>query len=178
MRRWVWGILFRLLSARRLRGQLSHCVSHHYRRALLEHFGAKLGLQTRLDNPFRVINAHRDYSNLAIGDHVFVGDRVLFDLKERIEIGNRVTLSMNVTLTTHLDVGPIPLAKLYPPQRGAIRILDDVYVGSGATILHGVTIGPHSIIAAGAVVREDVPPGAVVGGVPARILKQLDTASL
>ena len=178
MRQWLWAIRFRLLSRRGISGELRRNVSPRYRRALLEHFGAKLGSQTRLDHPFVVMNAGRDFSKLTLGEGVFIGEGVLLDLKERIEIGNHVTLSMNVILATHLDVGQIPLARLYPPQRDSIRIFDDVYVGAGAIILHGVTVGPHAVVAAGAIVREDVPPGTLVGGVPARVLKKLDIAAL
>ena len=49
-----------------------------------------------------------------------------------------------------------------------------MWIGSNATILPGVTIGDWSVVAAGAVVRQDVPPMTVVGGVPAKILKKID----
>lgn len=54
-----------------------------------------------------------------------------------------------------------------------VIIGDDVWVGANATILPGVTVGNYSVIAAGAVVNRDVPSGALVGGVPARIIKRL-----
>lgn len=50
------------------------------------------------------------------------------------------------------------------------------YSGAGATILPGVTVGENSIVAAGAVVAKDVPPNTVVGGIPARVLKNIATA--
>ena len=52
-----------------------------------------------------------------------------------------------------------------------IVIGDDVWVGYGAQILSGVIVGSHSIVAAGAVVTKEVPPYAIVGGVPARVLR-------
>lgn len=162
------------LSKRAVLGRLRQNITSGQRRALLEHFGAQIGPSTRLAHPINLINADKDFSRLSIGENVFIGHNVLFDLKDHIQIGNNVTLSMNVVLATHLDVGQIPLAKLYPADKGPIHILDDVYVGSGAIILHGLTVGPHAVIAAGAVVVEDVPPGTAVGGVPARILKRLD----
>lgn len=56
---------------------------------------------------------------------------------------------------------------------GAIRVGKNVWIGSHATVLQGVTIGDNAVVAAGAVVVKDVPANAVVGGVPAKIIKHL-----
>lgn len=56
-------------------------------------------------------------------------------------------------------------------DRGPIVVSDDVWIGANATVLSGVTIGQGAVVAAGAVVARDIPPYAVVGGVPARVIK-------
>jgi acetyltransferase-like isoleucine patch superfamily enzyme len=169
--------LLGLLSRRALLGRISGNISSQYRLALLRHFGAKIGARNRFSHPFFLLNCRKDFSRLSLGDNVFIGHHVLMDLSDRIDISNDVTLSMNVVISTHIDVGSIPLAKLYPRQAAPVRIHPNVYVGTGAILLAGITIGPNAVIAAGAVVRKDVPPGSVVGGVPARVLKPLPPGS-
>ena len=56
-----------------------------------------------------------------------------------------------------------------------IRIENKVWIGSGAIITRGVTVGEGAVVAAGAVVTKDVPRLTVVGGVPAKVIKQIDT---
>ena len=61
--------------------------------------------------------------------------------------------------------------KIIKKKYGCIEIMDNVFIGSNSTILYDVRIGPNAIVAAGSVVTWDVPPGSIVGGVPAKILK-------
>lgn len=57
---------------------------------------------------------------------------------------------------------------------GKIDIRDNVFVGQGAILLPGVTLGPNAIVAAGSVVNRDVPPGSIVAGAPARVVGEID----
>jgi acetyltransferase-like isoleucine patch superfamily enzyme len=52
-------------------------------------------------------------------------------------------------------------------------IEDDIWIGANAVILPGVTIGQHSVVAAGAIVTKDIPPHSLVAGVPAKVIKQI-----
>ncbi|MEM5788460.1 MAG: acyltransferase [Syntrophobacteraceae bacterium] len=88
-----------------------------------------------------------------------------------VSIGRHVTITSGVNFITH-DGGTWVLRKS-PEFRdvisyGRITVHDNCFIGLGATILPGVSIGPDSIVAAGAVVAGDIPPGEVWGGVPAR----------
>lgn len=56
-------------------------------------------------------------------------------------------------------------------SKGKVELKDDVWVGEGALIMSGVTIGQGAVVAAGAIVTKDVPPYAIVGGAPAKIIK-------
>lgn len=87
---------------------------------------------------------------------------------ERITIGQGVAISENVTIR---DSDDHTIASSQHPVTKPIVIGDHVWIGMNVTILKGVTIGRGAIIAAGAVVTKDVPENALVGGVPARVIK-------
>ena len=94
-----------------------------------------------------------------------------------IRIGNKVMFGSNVTIiggdhnTSVMGAYMADTKTKRPEDDQAVIIEDDVWVGARATILKGVTIGRGAIVAAGAVVVRDVPPYTLVGGVPARVLK-------
>lgn len=86
--------------------------------------------------------------------------------KVLLQIGDRVAMGPNVTLAISSRPEQSILSRLYGCME-EIVVGDDVWIGADATILGGVELGPASIVAAGAVVTEDVPSRTVVGGVPA-----------
>lgn len=124
------------------------------------------------DSFFLIPPFYTDFGeNIEIGKNVFVNhactfmDRGGIILEDEVLIGPKV----NLITTNH------PLA---PSQRRAtiskpIVIKKKAWIGAGATILAGVTIGENSVVAAGAVVSRDVPDNVVVGGIPAKIIKSL-----
>ena len=97
-----------------------------------------------------------------------------------IEIGDRVTLTSGVVLITHDGSSRLfrkhseDMNPRYGNRFGAIRILDDCFVGVNAIILPGVEIGPDSIVGAGSIVNKSVPPQMVFAGNPARPICTLD----
>ena len=137
---------------------------------LLARFGASVGRGCVIHGPLVVHNADQDYRNLSIGDNVHVGPLVVLDLAERLEILDDATVSMGATILTHADVGDRPLADVYPRTAEPASVGAGAWIGANATVLVGCAIGARAVVAAGAVVREPVPDGAVVGGVPAEPL--------
>ncbi|MBI5105865.1 MAG: hypothetical protein HZB46_12955 [Solirubrobacterales bacterium] len=70
----------------------------------------------------------------------------------------------------------LPVAAQGLGEARPVRIGDGVFLGTGATVLPGVSIGARSLVAAGAVVAESVPENCVVGGNPARVIRHFDRA--
>lgn len=110
--------------------------------------------------------------NTTIGKGVFINSGCRFQDQGGLEIGDGCQIGHNVVIAT-LNHG------LSPEHRGdtipARVVLErNVWVGSNATILPGVTVGENAVIAAGAVVTKDVPANTVVGGVPARVIRTIE----
>jgi maltose O-acetyltransferase len=140
---------------------------------VLRTYGADVAPDCIVVGPMSIINASGDFSNLTVESHVHIGSEVFIDLVDRVTVEDGATISMRCALITHADVGHGPLGRKRPRETGPITIGAGAYIGAGATILHGVTVGREAIVAAGALVREDVPDRAVVGGVPARVLESV-----
>ena len=116
--------------------------------------------------------------NNAVGD-VIIGDNTRIGLHSTVigpvEIGSNVNLAQGIVVTA-LNHNFTDCTKRIDEQgvsTAKVTIGNDVWIGANATVLPGVTIGNHSVVAAGAVVTKDVPPYSLVGGVPAKILKKL-----
>ena len=128
------------------------------------------------------LNLHGSYNlkgKLRIGRQVHIGPNVTLDLSSPIVLEDFCTISLNSQIITHQDVGYSPLAaQLYPTQWGTVIVESGAYIGAGAILLKNTRIGQCSIVAAGAVVHEDVPPYTVVAGVPAKVIKQLDRTQI
>lgn len=103
-----------------------------------------------------------------------LGTRIL--VAERVTIGEGCTFSWDVQVLDN-DFHAIVVDGQPQPSAAAVTIGDHVWVGTRAIILKGVTIGAGAVVAAGAVVTKDVPAGAVVAGVPAKVVGRADSWS-
>ena len=129
-----------------------------------------IGYRSHFQNP----------KNVMIGHHTHLGDEGYYiSANAPIIIGDYVITGPQVMMITgnhRIDCQGLYLAEVteqmkLPENDAEIRIEDDVWIGARSTILKGVTIHRGGIVAAGSVVTKDVPPYAIVGGVPAKIIK-------
>lgn len=170
--RWVYLLVFSVTKHFRFRG--CRIVTNHVAP------GVRIGYGVILEEGVKV------YGKVAIGDYSFINKNTQIDSNTAV-IGKFCSISHGVKI----GLGPHPVnffstsPLFYSPYRGAVKkelynefadrgyteIGNDVFIAANAVILAGVKIGDGAVVAAGSVVTRDVPPYAIVGGVPARVLR-------
>lgn len=114
-------------------------------------------------------------ATVRIGQNVVINNGTIISARVGITIDDGAGIGYHALLLDSDGHGLTPVA---PIQEGPIHIGRHAWIGSRAIILQGVTVGDFAVVATGAVVTSDVPPYAVVAGVPARVIKMLDPADI
>lgn len=97
-----------------------------------------------------------------------IGEGTMIDMNA--VLGGRATVGKNC----HIGAGTVLAGVIEPPSAKPVIVEDDVVIGANVVVLEGITIGKGSIVAAGSIVTKDVEPNTLVGGTPARVLKEID----
>jgi acetyltransferase-like isoleucine patch superfamily enzyme len=159
------NLLFRLLPS----GQIIY---------VLRKYGAQIGENVRIQNPFTVHNADKlkpPFLNLSIGNDTYIGRNCFFDLANKITIEDNVTISHFCVINTHTDAGKSPLSKeILKSSSGVVYIQNGAYIGLRVTLLQNVIVGQKSIIGAGSLVKENVQSNSLVAGVPSKFKRLND----
>ena len=155
--------------ARRITFQLNtaYHTPEEVRRLLSELFGYTVPASLRVFPPF-----YTDFGkNITVGENVFINACCHFQDHGGVTLGDGCQIGHNVVFAT-LNHGLSPAERpiTYPAP---IVLERNVWIGSNATILQGVTIGENAVVAAGAVVTRDVPANTIVGGVPAKFIRKI-----
>jgi acetyltransferase-like isoleucine patch superfamily enzyme len=139
----------------------------------LRKFGVNVSNTSNVKQGLTLDNTYFRYDKLVIDENCFIGRNVFLDLANKIFINMDVVISEGVSVLTHQDVGNRILSKYYKRKDGDVIFEEGCWIGANATILCGIKIGKCAVVAAGSVVTKDVPEYCVVGGVPAKHIKNL-----
>lgn len=142
-------------------------------RLVLTWMGAEIAESAYICTHLIIHNAFNGYRNLKLHSGSHIGTDCLLDLADGVVLEENVTLGLRVTILTHFDAGNSHARHLYTPFTRPVLIRQGAYVGTGSTILPGVTIGEGAFVAAGALVNRNVPAYTLVAGVPAKVIKDL-----
>jgi maltose O-acetyltransferase len=143
------------------------------RTQLLRALGVRIGAASTIAGPLRVTGSG-SLSELSIGPGCHVTGPLHIDLTAPVRIGARVYVGYDVMLITADHELGDATQRCGPRVYRAIDVDDGAWLSSRVVVLPGIRIGSGSIVAAGAVVTRDVPPNVLVGGVPARVLRDLE----
>jgi maltose O-acetyltransferase len=143
------------------------------RTMLYRAFGFSIGEGTILMGTLTVTGSLEPWKQLRIGNYCRINSPIFMELNAPMKIGNNVSIGHHVVLiTTDHEVGT-KHSRAGDNKTSPVTICDGCWIGAASTILPGTTIADGSIVAAGSLVRKSVPANVLVGGVPARVLKDL-----
>lgn len=118
-----------------------------------------------LDAPF-------DGKRIVIGNNNYFNRNIMIDACDRIEIGSDSMFGPDIYITDSDHTFGLGIDPHQAPMKSSkVKIGNCCWVGAKAVILKGVELGDYCVVAAGAVVTKSFPPGSLIGGVPARLLK-------
>lgn len=140
-------------------------MTEEYNRLVSELFMGNIGEGSRVMSPLTVVRGNR----VKIGRNVVVMNNSLFMSAGGITIEDDVMVAANVQLiSNNHDLYDHQILTCKP-----VRLKRNCWIGAGATILPGITVGENAVVAAGAVVTKDVEDNTIVGGNPAKVIKRI-----
>lgn len=148
-----------------LNNVISYFPSSHIRRMYLQVLGVKMSSNVYLYEGFQIRCPHK----IIIEDGTSIGTKVLLDGRNGLKIGKCVTIAHEAIIwTMNHDYNDVH----FSVNGSQVEIGDYSWICSRSIILPGIKIGEGAVVAAGAVVTHDVPPYAVVAGIPAKIVSK------
>ncbi|WP_434584651.1 DapH/DapD/GlmU-related protein [Klebsiella sp. R390] len=160
----------------RLRGKMLTFEFNHTspaepekRVSLIRQLMGSVGKNVWIEPPLHVAYG----SQITLGDNFYANFNLVVVDDGKVIIGNNVMIAPNVTIST--TGHPVdPTVRITGQQFSqTVTLEDNVWIGSGAVINPGVTIGRNSVIGAGSVVTKDIPADVVAAGVPCRVLRPI-----
>ncbi len=167
------GLHLRFTIARLLLAVFPPYTVFRLRRWLLLLAGFSIGKGTVIFDTPVIVGEKNIAQKLIIGSNCIIGPGAYFDLAGKIIIHDRAALGPQLTVITGThDIGS-PYKRLGKVKARDVEIGEGVWMGARCMILPGVKVGNGAVVAAGAVVNKDVPENTLVGGVPAKVIREL-----
>lgn len=139
------------------------------RRGILEDLLGRFGARSEIRPPFQC-----DYGHLIeVGERTFINYGAVILDTARVTIGDECQIASNVQLLTATHPLEADLRRAFWERGEPITIADGVWLGGGAIVCPGVTVGENTVVGAGAVVVKDLPAGVLAVGNPARPIRDL-----
>lgn len=116
-----------------------------------------------------------DYRKIVLGSDISIGKSAIFICGGGITVGDRVMIAHGSKIVSsghRIPEDPAEPMRFSGPELAPISLHSDCWIGAGAIVLPGVTVGRGAVVAAGAVVTKDVEPYTIVGGSPAKLLRR------
>jgi maltose O-acetyltransferase len=149
-------------------------VGSRVRTGLLRLIGFRIGRGTLVFGHPVLTGNGKLVDRLTVGEECLISWGCYLDLEGDVTLGDRVGLSPQVSIITSSHGTADSRNRVGPLQTRPIVIEDGAWLGVRCTIMPGVTVGEGAVVAAGAVVTRDVPAHTVVGGVPAKVIRELE----
>ena len=156
---------------------LPHFAFNRLRTSLYRMAGFRIGRGTMVFGHLECSGQGRIWEKLVVGERCQLTSPLYLDLMDHVTIGDDVAIAHHVKLITTNHQFGAAHHRCGAMRCAPIVIGNGVWIGAAAIILPGVTIGAGSVVAAGAVVTKSVEPNILVGGVPARLMRQLPMES-
>lgn len=158
---------------------LLHCAGsiplHHVRRFFYRLAGVKIGQGSTIHMGTVFYNPR----HITIGKDSIIGERAVLDGRARLTIGDHVDIASEVMIiNAQHDINSEHFASVETVVKEPVTIHDYVFIGPRAIILPGITIGKGAVVGAGAIVTKDVADFMMVGGVPAKIIRERENKDL
>lgn len=161
---------FRYRLARLLLSIFPPYTGNHIRPAILRLAGFSIGPGTIIFDTPEIVG-RKIYSQLLIGESCKISLGCIFDLSAKIIINDHVNIGPQTMIITGSHAIGNSANRLGDIYAADVEIGQGVWIGARCTILPGVKIGDGAVIAAGALIKEDVPSNSIVGGVPAKVIR-------
>ncbi|MEM7127646.1 MAG: acyltransferase [Chloroflexota bacterium] len=171
------GIHWGLLTVQALMNLLPTYAGGRIRTYLFRLAGFHVGMGTVIWGTLNLAGLGPVSNRLRVGKDCWINTDCFFELADDVIIGDRVSIGQQVMILTNSHSIGNEERRAGTLRAQHVKVEDGAWLSTRCTVLPGVTVGKGAVVAAGAVVTRSVPPHVLIGGVPARVIRELSPDS-